>query len=205
GCLSGFVVMAAATFLGAFALDGSADITPSAALPVGHATFEDGVVLVAFDRRASLRERGAAVAAVGARDTGTIGVGIHVLQVSPSEVRSAVRMLRTQRGIRHAEPDYIGHESTVDWDKAAGPSDRSFRLQWGYQNTGQTVNGLAGTPGADEDIVPAWDKTTGSRSIVIGEADSGGEYTHPDLAPNAWTDPAAIDARPPPTPAHHPP
>jgi hypothetical protein len=34
--------------------------------------------------------------------------------------------------------------------------------------------------------------STGSRSIVIGETDTGVEYTHPDLAANIWSNPGGI-------------
>jgi subtilisin family serine protease len=34
--------------------------------------------------------------------------------------------------------------------------------------------------------------STGSRSIVIGETDTGVEYTHPDLAANIWNNPGGI-------------
>ena len=78
----------------------------------------------------------------------------------------------------------------------AAPNDPSFGLQWGDLNTGQPVNGDAGTSGADERSVPAWDVTTGSRSIVIAEVDTGVDYNHPDLAAHIWSNPGGVGGCP---------
>ena len=152
---------------------------------VRRAHFQAGVVLLAFHRWASPHQRKAAIATVHATDTRRIGLGVHVLRVRRGQVRSAIARLRAQPGVRYAEPDYIESVSAV-------PNDPSFGLQWGYQNNGQTVNNVSGTPGADEHLVPAWDVTTGSASIVIGEVDTGVDYTHPDLAANIWSNPGGI-------------
>jgi len=85
---------------------------------------------------------------------------------------------------------------------SATPSDPSFSLQWGDSNTGQSIPTqeseeilgapAPGTPGADDSALKAWQVSTGSRSIVIGETDTGVEYTHPDLAANIWSNPGGI-------------
>jgi subtilisin family serine protease len=86
---------------------------------------------------------------------------------------------------------------------AAGPNDPFFARQWGDSNTGQPIptqgsnevlgGEVAGTLGADEHALAAWGVTTGSRSIVIGETDTGVDYTHPDLAANIWSNPGGIN------------
>jgi subtilisin family serine protease len=69
-------------------------------------------------------------------------------------------------------------------------------MQWGLQNTGQTVNGVTGTPGADIDATEAWAVTTGDPSAVIVVLDSGVDLDHPDLAANIWTNPGGIGGCP---------
>src|SRR3954454_19913451 len=179
----GSTCLFALTSLGAGPVDGH---RPSAPHPPA---FRDGVVLVGFDKSTSpLRER-AAISAAGAVDTRTIGRGVHVLHVPRGQVLATAARLRRRAGVRYAEPDYLQQ-------LAATPNDPSFGLQWAHQNRGQTVNGVTGTSGADERAVPAWDLAPGSRSIVIGELDTGVAYTHPDLAANIWSNPGGIGGCP---------
>src|SRR6185295_6932651 len=64
------------------------------------------------------------------------------------------------------------------------PNDSLFPSQWGLNNTGQS----AGTPDADVDAPEAWDRTTGSDTVVVAVVDSGVDYQHPDLADNILRD-----------------
>ncbi|GAC1331814.1 MAG: hypothetical protein NVSMB17_10180 [Candidatus Dormibacteria bacterium] len=91
--------------------------------------------------------------------------------------------------MRYAEPNYILHADLT-------PNDPSFPQLWGLQNTGQCVVGTCGTPGADIKAEPAWNVTTGSSTVVVGVVDTGIDYRHPDLAPNAWSNPGTINGCP---------
>ncbi len=94
-------------------------------------------------------------------------------------VASAISLLQGQPGIRYAEPDFIGEWSAV-------PNDPTYPLMWGMRNTGQSVNGVAGTAGADISAEAAWDLTTGSGNVIVAVFDSGVDYLHPDLVANMW-------------------
>ncbi|MGD1920052.1 MAG: S8 family serine peptidase [Pleurocapsa sp.] len=59
---------------------------------------------------------------------------------------------------------------------AGTPNDPLFQYQWHIQNTGQT----GGTPGADANVIPAWQKATGE-GVTIGIVDDGLQSDHPDL------------------------
>lgn len=80
------------------------------------------------------------------------------------------------------------------------PNDPSFSLQWGDENTGQSIFEQGhGVPFADDSAAEAWSGTTGSRSIVIAETDTGVNYELPDLAANIWTNNEGLLGCPPST------
>jgi thermitase len=173
--------------------------------------FRPGAVLVGFRSGVAGPELHAIEQAVGAYDARRLGPPIKSvghgrvrsqeflapfeLQVADGRVLSVVRRLRHSRAVAYAEPDYLMHGT-------ATPNDPSFGLEWWANNTSQAIptqeseevlgEPLAGTPGADDGALKAWRVTTGSRSIVIGETDTGVEYTHPDLAANIWSNPGGI-------------
>lgn len=82
-------------------------------------------------------------------------------------------------------------ELPVNRPQGAGlPDDPMFADQWALNNTGQ--NG--GKQRADIDVLKAWEKTKGSRKVVVAVLDSGVDYTHPDLTANMWTRPDTVPA-----------
>ena len=118
------------------------------------------------------------------------------LRVPDSQELSVVRRLLANPAVAYAEPDYLQHAD-------ATPNDPSFPLQWADNNTGQSIPtqnqeevlgpSAKGTAGADDRALQAWGITTGSRTVVIGEVDTGVDYAHPDLAGNIWSNPGGIN------------
>ena len=63
----------------------------------------------------------------------------------------------------------------------------------GLQNTGESINGIAGAAGDDMRFVAAWGLARPTTNqIVVAVIDTGVDYTHPDLAGNMWTNPGEI-------------
>lgn len=57
------------------------------------------------------------------------------------------------------------------------PNDPLFPRQWNLRNTGQQ----GGKPGADINILPAWNMIGPSRAVTIAVLDTGVDPEHPDL------------------------
>jgi subtilisin family serine protease len=95
--------------------------------------------------------------------------------------------LRADPSVETAEPNYLRHVS------AAVSGEPDFGKLWGLRNTGQTVNGVVGTAGADTRFVEAWALARqNGPEVVVAVADTGMDATHPDLVGNLWTNPGEI-------------
>jgi len=145
-------------------------------------------VLVRFQPHVAERARQAIRAAAGVarvRHRFRAIKGLELLEVPAGRVGSAVAALRRQGAVRYAEPDYQVHAVGL-------PDDPDFAQLWGLQNTGQSVNGMVGTPGADINVVPAWEAWTGDADFRIAVIDTGIQWDHPDLQANVWTNPGEV-------------
>lgn len=63
-------------------------------------------------------------------------------------------------------------------------NDPLFSEQWDLYNDG-SINSSA-KKGADINVLPAWEKTTGRNEVLVAVVDEGVQYNHPDLAANMW-------------------
>jgi subtilisin family serine protease len=100
----------------------------------------------------------------------------HRVTLAPTaDVVAARARLAALKGLV-ARVEFDGHGTLADV-----PNDPSFNLQWNMRNTGQSVGGISGTPGADVGVTAAWSVTTGNPNLVIAVLDSG-IAPHPQLA-----------------------
>ncbi len=121
-----------------------------------------------------------------ARGVGGSGNRMYVIEADGNKsVAALVKELSAQPSVLYAEPNYYVQALVT-------PNDPLFGQLWGLDNTGQTINGQAGTFGADIDAVAAWNVTTGTSSVVVGVVDTGVDYNRPDLAANIWSAPSAF-------------
>jgi subtilisin family serine protease len=102
----------------------------------------------------------------------------HLKLPAGMSVEEAIQRMSKDPGVEYVEPNYI-------WRKCATvPDDTRFSNLWGLNNTGQSVNGTAGTADADIDAPEAWDTTQGDAAFIVAVLDTGVDYNHPDLSDN---------------------
>ena len=113
------------------------------------------------------------------RDFARIGASLE--QLTDMTVPEAIAQFENNPAVEYIEPNYLYFAETI-------PNDPDFPNLWGMHNTGQT----GGTVDADIDAPEAWNEFTGTANVLVAVIDSGVDYTHPDLAANAWTNPGEI-------------
>src|SRR5438034_6419033 len=74
--------------------------------------------------------------------------------------------------VRYAQPNWVSHievHTPARVDRT--PNDPMFGSQWDWPRISAPA---------------AWDLTTGKKSVVVGDIDTGMDYRHVDLKKNAW-------------------
>lgn len=96
-------------------------------------------------------------------------------------VEVAVARLKTDSSVEYAQPNFQYYTTAI------GTNDTDRNKLWGLDNTGQSVNGVAGKNDADIDAPEAWAINEGTNgTVVVAVIDTGVAYNHPDLKANMW-------------------
>lgn len=110
-----------------------------------------------------------------------------------TKIKAAISQLKNALvgEVKFVEPNYIYHADVMPVSALGGdPNDTNFSNQWDMRNTGQVDRpgtGKVGTAGSDINIAPLWKEgLTGDRKLLVAIIDTGIDYTHPDLAANAY-------------------
>jgi subtilisin family serine protease len=179
-------ILLAAALTAALASPASAQLPTKPATPAPATAAPDAVpgeIIVRFDPAASGSDRAAArrSARVGVRRALRLE-GAQLLQAEDGQsVADALSALR-----RHPRVLYAGRNRRVQ-ASATIPNDPDFGSLWGLRNTGQSIDGVLGTAGADLDATAAWDVFKEAPNTIVAVADTGVRADHPDLDGNIWT------------------
>jgi subtilisin family serine protease len=94
-------------------------------------------------------------------------------------VEATIEQLTAMPEVESVEPNVIHRLQGI-------PSDPLFGEQWGLNNTGQTVQGIAGLEDADIDWPEAMDLLSPSDTVTVAVIDSGVAIDHPEILANTW-------------------
>jgi subtilisin family serine protease len=141
--------------------------------------YKEDEIIVKFGHGVGEGRRYGIHSMAGAASASKIGIdGFERVKLSNGvSVQQAIKAYQANPAVEYAEPNYIVKAAAI-------PDDAKFGRQWGLHNTGQTVNGVSGSAGADIDAPDAWNVTRGSSSVIVGVIDTGIDKTHPDLSGN---------------------
>lgn len=90
-------------------------------------------------------------------------------------IEAVVNVYKVDPNIEYAEPNYVVQTTAV-------PNDPFYQSSGSWGQSYQDLWGLHKINAKD-----AWDKTTGSKDVVVAVVDTGIDRTHPDLKDNIWS------------------
>lgn len=164
---------------------------PSAGAATSPAAAADEL-LIRFTANATPAERRAVERAYGLTKVRGDAKGRNeVVQALGRSPAAVARRLAQDPAILAVAPN---HRRALALDPAAEPA---FPEEWGLHNTGQAIDGtepVTGTAGVDIDGVEALRYGLGSPKVVVAVIDDGVDFSHPDLAARAWTNPGEAGA-----------
>jgi len=189
--LASLIIISLSTFSAAFLNTSTASPYRGAlkklAVTPSFQNYKPGEVLVKYKSSATLAERNLINKEAGVQKTlkkfKIKKQTIDLLKLKGNvSVGKAIDELEEQEEVEYAEPNYLYRTSYT-------PDDTNFAgNQWGLNNTGQTIQGIAGTADADIDAVEAWNVERGdSNPVTVAVIDSGIDTAHEDLSSKLWS------------------
>jgi len=108
---------------------------------------------------------------------------ISVLKISDGKtIEQKISELKNNPAVEYVQPNFQYYHASIN-------TDDTYKAElWGLDNTGQTVDSVAGVSDADIDAPEAWaiSEATTTAAVIVAVIDSGASYNHPDLTANMW-------------------
>jgi len=146
-----------------------ASAKPASAAQAQVANYRPNEVLIKFKSTVSAQAVNSVLTDVGitvVQQFDEIGVRKYTISGNKS-VLQAVKECSQSGNVEYAEPNYIYKASVI-------PNDPRFSQLYGMTKIGAPQ---------------AWDKQTGSKSVIVGVIDTGTDTDHDDLKANIWANP----------------
>jgi subtilisin family serine protease len=165
---------------------GTTDLAPAA-------TGVEDEILIRYRPGTSAADRAAVARAEGLTPLSTSADG------RTQVVTASGRAMVTVRRNLHDDPRVVAVAPNHQRELAVDPTgEPSFGDEWALDNTGQTLSGTSsatGVAGIDIDGRQALASGAGDPAVVVAVIDDGVDFSHPDLADRAWTNPGEAGAK----------
>ncbi len=145
-------------------------------------------LIVTFRSATTAGARRSSIANAGATHIADLAAGrVVALQAPTGRSTQTIAELRADPRVLRVDVDHRRYRD-------ADPTGEQYWTElWGLDNTGQDLYqgqvGTGGVPDADIDGRQALGITTGDPGTVVAVIDDGVDFSHPDLAARAWTNP----------------
>jgi len=154
-------------------------------------TLASGRVIVSFRPGTGAAARASIAAAAGLTKIRDMrGVDMGVYQAARANLASLQQTMAVDSAVVSVTPDIVLHR---DADPTGEPGWPDL---WGLDNQGQQILSVSGTSNVDIDGLESEAITGGDPAVTVAVIDDGVDFSHPDLAARAWTNPgeSGLDA-----------
>ena len=179
-------VVALATVATFASLAAAPAVSAGTPAPTRTAAYVPHELLVRFQPGVNAATIGRLTAAAGARTVRRFPFvpGLELVRLtSNAAVPAAVASFAGLPQVRYAQPNWISHIDVAAQTGAVDktPNDPLYSSQWDWPKIGAPA---------------AWDLTTGKKTVVVGDIDTGLDYNHVDIKANAWRNTAECNGTP---------
>ena len=108
-------------------------------------------------------------------------------EVQKVDINRTIKRANTRKAIPLSKAEYERMQTTRALQQPF--NDALYAKQWNLENDGSLFikgDSIKSILGADVQVVEAWKKSTGDKSVVVAVLDEGIYVDHPDLKANIW-------------------
>lgn len=152
-------------------------------------TFVEGELIVRYTGKATIFDKVRAREKNSLEKVKDLPMNMELVRLPAGQTTSKAKAKLT------FDPDFVSVQPNfLYYPDAAITDDPYAGIEWGLDNQGQDIRGVAGTPDIDIDAPEAWKLMPASpKEIVVAVIDTGVDISHPDLQGSIWMNEAEVN------------